>query len=137
MTTCADYGKLYFSSLRTYWQERIDFQEDEDYDTQAALRNAFKRLDNDISLEAQVDFGVPLAHFTPLRVALSGCTACVVHVEQDNLYIANLSDSRAVLGVQEDGRWSAFTITNDHNAQNPDKMQRYFQSIQLVSGRQW
>lgn len=120
-----DSGKLYFSSLRTYWQERIDLQENEDCDTQGALRNAFKRLDNDISLEAQVDIGVPLAHFTPLRVALSGCTACVAYVDQDDLYIANLGDSRAVLGVQQgDGKWSAFTITNDHNAQNPNEMKR-------------
>uniref|UniRef100_A0A672QMJ5 Si:ch211-15p9.2 n=1 Tax=Sinocyclocheilus grahami TaxID=75366 RepID=A0A672QMJ5_SINGR len=77
-----DAGKLYFNSLRTYWQED-------------------RSMDNDISLEAQVDFGVPFAHFTPLD-------AC-----------------RAVLAVQgDDGRWSALTITNDHNAHNPDKIQR-------------
>uniref|UniRef100_A0A673HBK6 Si:ch211-15p9.2 n=1 Tax=Sinocyclocheilus rhinocerous TaxID=307959 RepID=A0A673HBK6_9TELE len=109
-----DAGKLYFNSPRTYWQEMIDLHEDDDSDIQTALRNAFKRLDNDISLEAQVDFGVPFAHFTPLRVALSGY-----------LHVANLGDSKAVLGVQgDDGRWSALTVTNDHNAHNPDEMQR-------------
>ncbi|KAL1265749.1 hypothetical protein QQF64_003776 [Cirrhinus molitorella] len=120
-----DAGKLYFNSLRTYWQERIDLDEDDDSDIRTALRNAFKRLDNDISLEAQVDFGVPFSHFTPLRVALSGCTACVAHVDREDLYVANLGDSRAVLGVQgDDGRWSALTLTSDHNAHNPDEMQR-------------
>ncbi|KAG5274447.1 hypothetical protein AALO_G00136410 [Alosa alosa] len=121
-----DAGKLYFNSLRTFWQERIDLQEDtEDEDMPTALSNAFKRLDSDISLEAQVHFGDPFSHFTPLRVALSGCTACVALVDGDDLHIANLGDSRAVLGVQgADGSWSAFTITNDHNAQNPDEMQR-------------
>ncbi|XP_050978984.1 pyruvate dehydrogenase [acetyl-transferring]-phosphatase 1, mitochondrial [Labeo rohita] len=120
-----DAGKLYFNSLRTYWQERIDLHEDDDSDIQTALRNAFKRLDNDISLEAQVDYGVPFAHFTPLRVAQSGCTACVAHVDREDLHVANLGDSRAVLGVQgDDGRWSALTLTNDHNAHNPDEMQR-------------
>ncbi|XP_067286997.1 pyruvate dehydrogenase [acetyl-transferring]-phosphatase 1, mitochondrial isoform X2 [Pseudorasbora parva] len=114
-----DAGKLYFSSLRT------DLHEDDDNDIQTALRSAFKRLDNDISLEAQVDCGVPFAHFTPLRVALSGCTACVAHMDREDLHVANLGDSRAVLGVQgEDGRWSALTITNDHNAHNSDEMQR-------------
>ncbi|KAL2091340.1 hypothetical protein ACEWY4_013603 [Coilia grayii] len=121
-----DAGKLYFESLRTYWQERIDLQEDtEDENIQTALTNAFKRLDSDISLEAQVHFGDPFSHFTPLRVALSGCTACVAHMDGDNIHLANLGDSRAVLGVQEaDGSWSALTLTNDHNAQNPDEMQR-------------
>ncbi|XP_028853936.1 pyruvate dehydrogenase [acetyl-transferring]-phosphatase 1, mitochondrial [Denticeps clupeoides] len=121
-----DAGKLYFNSLRTYWQERIDLQEyAEDGDIPNALASAFKRLDNDISLEAQVDFGDQFSHSTPLRVALSGCTACVVHIDGDNIHVANLGDSRAVLGVQEeDGSWSALTITNDHNAQNPEEVQR-------------
>ncbi|XP_036387683.1 pyruvate dehydrogenase [acetyl-transferring]-phosphatase 1, mitochondrial [Megalops cyprinoides] len=120
-----DSGKLYFNSLRTYWQELIDLAEDEDKDIQAALVNAFKRLDNDISLEAQVDFGDPFSHYTPFRVALSGCTACVAHVDGSDLHVANLGDSRAVLGIQQDdGSWSAMTISNDHNAQNPDEVQR-------------
>ncbi|KAF4107502.1 hypothetical protein G5714_011866 [Onychostoma macrolepis] len=46
-----DACKLYFNSLRTYWQERIDLHEDDDDDSD--IRNSFKRLDNDISLEAQ------------------------------------------------------------------------------------
>lgn len=46
---------LYFNSLRTYWQELIDLTSPgETPDTHEALLNAFKRLDNDISLEAQV-----------------------------------------------------------------------------------
>lgn len=62
---------------------------------------------------------------SPLRVALSGCTACVVHVSKGVLHVANLGDSRAVLGVQEpDGSWSALSLTNDHNAQNPEELQR-------------
>ncbi|XP_061076559.1 pyruvate dehydrogenase [acetyl-transferring]-phosphatase 1, mitochondrial isoform X2 [Conger conger] len=120
-----DAGKLYFNSLRTYWQELIDLEEDGDKDVEAALADAFKRLDNDISLEAQVEFGDPFSHFAPLRVALSGCTACVAHVDGSDLRVANLGDSRAVLGVQaEDGSWSALTVTNDHNAQNADELQR-------------
>lgn len=69
--------------------------------------------------------GEALSPSSPLRVALSGCTACVVHVSNGVLHVANLGDSRAVLGVQEpDGRWSAVSLTNDHNAQNPDELQR-------------
>lgn len=69
--------------------------------------------------------GEVLSLSSPLRVALSGCTACVAHVSNGVLHVANLGDSRAVLGVQEpNGRWSAVSLTNDHNAQNPDELQR-------------
>lgn len=101
-----------------------------------ALVSAFRRLDSDLSLEAQVDFshssprrlplpGESLSLSSPLRVALSGCTACVAHISDGFLHVANLGDSRAVLGVQgSDGRWSALSLTNDHNANNPDELQR-------------
>ncbi|XP_008288884.1 [Pyruvate dehydrogenase [acetyl-transferring]]-phosphatase 1, mitochondrial-like [Stegastes partitus] len=136
-----DGGASSFHSLRNYWQERLEV-EDEDEDEEdnsrvtSALVNAFRRLDYDLSVEAQVHLsmssprrvsvpgeGLPLS--SPLRVALSGSTACVVHVSNGILHVANLGDSRAVLGVQEpDGRWSAISLTNDHNAQNPDELQR-------------
>lgn len=40
-------------------------------------------------------------------------------------FIANAGDARAVLGVQEeDGSFSALTLSNDHNAQNEDEVTR-------------
>lgn len=81
-----------------------------------------------VSLSVRRRVSVPgegLSSSSPLRVALSGSTACVVHVSNGVLHVANLGDSRAVLGVlDEDGRWSAVSLTNDHNAQNPDELQR-------------
>ena len=39
--------------------------------------------------------------------------------------MANAGDCRAVLGVQEDdGSWTALPLTRDHNAQNPEELQR-------------
>lgn len=118
-------------SLRNYWQDRLqqeDQEEEEDDDRlSSGLVNAFKRLDFDLSVEAQVhlsrrDSG---GNSSPLQVALSGCTACVALVSNGVLHVANMGDSRAVLGVQErDGTWSAQSLTNDHNAQNPDELQR-------------
>lgn len=120
-------------SLRHYWQDRLqqeeedDDEEEEDDRLSSGLINAFKRLDSDLSVEAQVhlsrrDVG---SGSSSLQVALSGCTACVARVSNGVLHVANLGDSRAVLGVQEpDGRWSALSLTNDHNAQNPDEVQR-------------
>ncbi|XP_078139891.1 pyruvate dehydrogenase [acetyl-transferring]-phosphatase 1, mitochondrial [Centroberyx gerrardi] len=131
--SCPDGGQISFHSLRTYWQERLDLEEEEDgRRVSSALVNAFSRLDNDLSLEAQVHLsirgslpGEAWSLSSPLRVALSGCTACVAHVSGGVLHVANLGDSRAVLGVQEpDGRWSALSLSNDHNAQNPDELQR-------------
>ncbi|XP_038659640.1 pyruvate dehydrogenase [acetyl-transferring]-phosphatase 1, mitochondrial-like isoform X1 [Scyliorhinus canicula] len=118
-------GRLYFTSLRTYWQEHIDLGVEEKIDTSAALKRAFKRLDNDISLEAQIGAGNPFTNYTALRVALSGSTACIAHINGTDLHVANVGDSRAVLGVQNlDGSWSAVTLSTDHNAQNLDEMER-------------
>ncbi|XP_006105953.1 pyruvate dehyrogenase phosphatase catalytic subunit 1 [Myotis lucifugus] len=120
-------SKLYFNSLRTYWQELIDLNtgESDDIDVKEALINAFKRLDNDISLEAQVGDPNSFLNYLVLRVAFSGATACVAHVDGVNLHVANTGDSRAMLGVQEeDGSWSAVTLSNDHNAQNESELER-------------
>uniref|UniRef100_A0A3Q2ZB10 Si:ch211-15p9.2 n=1 Tax=Kryptolebias marmoratus TaxID=37003 RepID=A0A3Q2ZB10_KRYMA len=121
--SCPYGGGMSFHSLRNYWQERLEEEEEEQEDNvkvTTALIDAFRRLDYDLSVEAQ---GFSLS--SPLRVALSGSTACVVYVSNGVLHVANLGDSRAVLGFQEpDGHWSAFSLTNDHNAQNPDEVQR-------------
>ncbi|XP_014873810.1 pyruvate dehydrogenase [acetyl-transferring]-phosphatase 1, mitochondrial-like [Poecilia latipinna] len=135
-----DGGAISFHSLRNYWQERLDEDDEEDNEDDgrvtSALMDAFRRLDYDVSVEAQVHLSlssprrvsIPGEGFSlssPLRVALSGSTACVVHVSNGVLHVANLGDSRAVLGVQEeDGRWMALSLTNDHNAQNPEELQR-------------
>ncbi|XP_038664964.1 pyruvate dehyrogenase phosphatase catalytic subunit 1 [Scyliorhinus canicula] len=118
-------SKMYFDSLRTYWQELIDLHTEETPDTIEALTNSFKRLDNDISLEAQVGNSNSFLHYWQLRVAFSGATACIAHIDGVDLHIANTGDSRAVLGVQaEDGTWSALTLSNDHNAQNESEVER-------------
>ncbi|XP_051878850.1 pyruvate dehydrogenase [acetyl-transferring]-phosphatase 1, mitochondrial-like [Pristis pectinata] len=118
-------SKMYFDSLRTYWQELIDLHTEETPDTVEALINSFKRLDNDISLEAQVRSDNSFLNYWQLQVAFSGATACVAHIDGVDLYIANTGDSRAVLGVQEeDGTWSAVTLSNDHNAQNESEIER-------------
>lgn len=98
-----------------------------------------------------VQVGDPNAflHYWVLRVAFSGATACVAHIDGADMYdahthtrshtpgqtptllsppcryIANAGDARAVLGVQEeDGSFSAHTLSNDHSAQNEDETAR-------------
>lgn len=118
-------SKLYFNSLRTYWQELIDLNTGETPNTKDALIGAFKRLDNDLSLEAQAGDPNSFVNYWVLRVAFSGATSCVAHIDGVDLHVANAGDSRAVLGVQEeDGSWTAVTLSNDHNALNENEVKR-------------
>uniref|UniRef100_A0A8C7QC46 [Pyruvate dehydrogenase [acetyl-transferring]]-phosphatase 1, mitochondrial n=1 Tax=Oncorhynchus mykiss TaxID=8022 RepID=A0A8C7QC46_ONCMY len=112
---------MYFNSLRTYWQELIDLSSPgESLGPREALLSAFKRLDSDLSLEAQFP-----ALGRNVYLAFSGATACVAHIDGSDLYVANTGDGRAVLGVQEeDGSFSAHTLSNDHNAQNENEVAR-------------
>ncbi|XP_029991301.1 pyruvate dehydrogenase [acetyl-transferring]-phosphatase 1, mitochondrial-like [Sphaeramia orbicularis] len=131
-----DGGEASAYSLRNYWQERLEEEEEEEEEddsrVSSALVSAFRRLDYDLSVEAQVYLsrrtdlhGEAVSQSSPLRVVLSGCTACVAYISGGTIRLANLGDSRAVLGVQDaNGRWSALSLTNDHNAQNPDELQR-------------
>uniref|UniRef100_A0A3P9I147 Putative pyruvate dehydrogenase phosphatase isoenzyme 2 n=1 Tax=Oryzias latipes TaxID=8090 RepID=A0A3P9I147_ORYLA len=121
-----DSASLYNDHLRVFWQELLN-NEDQDagMSPQEALDCAFKRLDADISLEAQVPLSNDLLRSTAIQVAFSGCTACVAHVDTDGIYVANTGDCRAVLGVQnQDGSWSALPLSLDHNSQNKAEVER-------------
>ncbi|XP_051788015.1 pyruvate dehydrogenase [acetyl-transferring]-phosphatase 2, mitochondrial [Erpetoichthys calabaricus] len=118
-------ASLYIDQLRVFWQELIDSDNAEGLSKKDALSHAFKRLDSDISLEAQIPLNNDLMKNTAIQVAFAGSTACVAHVENANLHIANTGDCRAVLGVQnEDGSWSSLPLTNDHNALNEAEVLR-------------
>ncbi|CAL1592177.1 unnamed protein product [Knipowitschia caucasica] len=119
-------ASLYIEHLRVFWQELLDSEEHGDgMSPLDALDRAFKRLDSDISLEAQVPLSNSLMKSTAIQVAFAGCTACVAHVGPDSIHVANSGDCRAVLGVQEDdGSWSALPLSWDHNTQNPAEVER-------------
>ncbi|XP_018519416.1 pyruvate dehydrogenase [acetyl-transferring]-phosphatase 2, mitochondrial [Lates calcarifer] len=119
-------ASLYIEHLRVFWQELLDSEEhDEGMSPMDALNCAFKRLDADISLEAQVPLSNDLMKSTAIQVAFAGCTACVAHIGTDGIHVANAGDCRAVLGVrEEDGSWSALPLSKDHNSQNPAEVER-------------
>ncbi|KAM9854686.1 pyruvate dehydrogenase [acetyl-transferring]-phosphatase 2, mitochondrial [Aulostomus maculatus] len=119
-------ASLYIENLRVFWQELLDSEEDnEGMSIPDALDFAFKRLDTDISLEAQVPLSNDLMKSIAIQVAFAGCTACVAHVGTDGIHVANSGDCRAVLGVQgEDGSWSALPLSKDHNSQNQAEVER-------------
>ncbi|XP_039665810.1 pyruvate dehydrogenase [acetyl-transferring]-phosphatase 2, mitochondrial [Perca fluviatilis] len=119
-------ASLYIDHLRVFWQELLDSEEHgEGMSPLDALDCSFKRLDADISLEAQVPFSNDLMKSTAIQVAFAGSTACVAHVGTDRIHVANSGDCRAVLGVlEEDGSWSALPLSQDHNSQNQAEMER-------------
>uniref|UniRef100_A0ABM5EUH4 Pyruvate dehydrogenase [acetyl-transferring]-phosphatase 2, mitochondrial n=1 Tax=Pogona vitticeps TaxID=103695 RepID=A0ABM5EUH4_9SAUR len=110
-------ASLYLEQLRVYWQDLLNTDMELGLRIEEALTYAFKRLDSDISLEAQAPSENQLMRNIALQVAFSGATACIAHVDSVHLHIANSGDCRAVLGVQnQDGTWSALPLTRDHNA---------------------
>ncbi|XP_070296056.1 pyruvate dehydrogenase [acetyl-transferring]-phosphatase 1, mitochondrial-like [Salvelinus sp. IW2-2015] len=136
---------MYFNSLRTYWQELIDLSSPgESLGPREALLSAFKRLDSDLSLEAQVGDANSFLHYWFLRVAFSGATACVAHIDGPTCTYSSPQPRISLLapictawspsrngrrpggaGVQEeDGSFSAHTLSNDHNAQNENEVAR-------------
>lgn len=119
-------ASLYIEHLRVFWQEILDNEEHGDgMSPSDALACAFKRLDADISLEAQVPLSSDLMKSTAIQVAFAGSTACVAHIGTDGIHVANAGDCRAVLGVQEkDGSWSALPLSKDHNSQNQAEVER-------------
>ncbi|XP_047451654.1 pyruvate dehydrogenase [acetyl-transferring]-phosphatase 2, mitochondrial [Mugil cephalus] len=124
--TYRESASLYIEHLRVFWQELLENEEhDLGMSPQDALDCAFKRLDADISLEAQVPLSNDLMKSTAIQVAFAGCTACVAHVGTDGIHVANAGDCRAVLGVQnDDGSWSALPLSQDHNCQNQTEVER-------------
>ncbi|XP_067396195.1 pyruvate dehydrogenase [acetyl-transferring]-phosphatase 2, mitochondrial isoform X2 [Emydura macquarii macquarii] len=116
---------LYLDHLRVYWQELLNLDMELGFSVEEALIYAFKRLDSDISLEAQAPLENEVMRNNALQVAFSGATACVAHIDSVHLYIANAGDCRAILGVQEeDGTWSTLPLTRDHSCFNEAEIRR-------------
>ncbi|XP_078527157.1 pyruvate dehydrogenase [acetyl-transferring]-phosphatase 2, mitochondrial isoform X2 [Lissotriton helveticus] len=120
-------ASLYVDHLRVYWQELIDLDNQSGLSVQEALAFAFKRLDHDISLEVQVPFENEVLRNRALQIAFSGATACVAHIDNIHLHVANVGDCRAVLGVEnDDGTVSALPLTLDHNSLNEAELLRLY-----------
>ncbi len=122
-----------FSSLQKYIVESLSTFEEEELEegddaanltpTAKGLRNAFKRLDNDISTEALPVGGA--VYMEALQVALSGACACVAHVDDLDVHVANVGDARAVIGQTDgNGSWTAHALTSDHSTSSEAECDR-------------
>ncbi|XP_029452928.1 pyruvate dehydrogenase [acetyl-transferring]-phosphatase 2, mitochondrial-like [Rhinatrema bivittatum] len=123
--TYREVASLYVDHLRVYWQELIELDNEMGLSVEDALAYSFKKLDSDISLEGQVPMKNDLIRNLALQVAFSGATACVAHIDNIHLHVANAGDCRTILGVQEeDGTWSSLPLTQDHNTLNDMELLR-------------
>ncbi|XP_064641503.1 pyruvate dehydrogenase [acetyl-transferring]-phosphatase 1, mitochondrial-like [Lineus longissimus] len=118
---------LYRGSLHKFVTESLSLSNlDDEFSMDRTLEEAFVRLDEDISSEALPGgTGSPLS-IESLEVAFSGSVACVAHVDGPHLHMANVGDSKAVLGsLNEDtGSWSAKELTYEHNTNNVEEVKR-------------
>ncbi|KRX20635.1 Ornithine decarboxylase, partial [Trichinella nelsoni] len=89
-----------------------------------AFKWAFKALDDDLCEEAmQMHSGSP--DLSALRCVLAGSCACVAYVKGQDMYIVQVGDSGAVLGVSTDeAHWTARKLNEDHTADNQKEVNR-------------
>eukprot|EP00455_Lapot_gusevi_P009038 TRINITY_DN1400_c0_g1_i4.p1 TRINITY_DN1400_c0_g1~~TRINITY_DN1400_c0_g1_i4.p1 ORF type:complete len:413 (+),score=134.09 TRINITY_DN1400_c0_g1_i4:146-1384(+) len=87
-----------------------------DMDPSAALTNAFR-----LAAIALFDSGIDISY--------SGSTACVLLFQGNQIFTANVGDSRAALAtLQPNGKLKAVALSSDHKPDRPDEGQRIIQS---------
>ncbi|XP_015177745.1 PREDICTED: pyruvate dehydrogenase [acetyl-transferring]-phosphatase 1, mitochondrial isoform X2 [Polistes dominula] len=105
-------------------QDLIQTGSTKEFQMEAALENAFVRLDNDLSNEALLNLHNKDSVRT-LAVAMSGAVAAVAHIDGPHLHVAGVGDCQAVLGVlSENDVWSAKVLTTEHNSDNRAEVER-------------
>ncbi|KAL3110223.1 hypothetical protein niasHT_015826 [Heterodera trifolii] len=89
----------------------------------SSLQAAFLALDDDLSKGAMPDQSGRICRMS-VNVAASGSCALVVHVRKNNLHVANVGDSSAVLGVCLPNGLIARQLTRPHTSENVDEIHR-------------
>lgn len=90
-------NKVYEESFVSFLNDLTNNNIGKDFQMEAALENAFLRLDNDISDEAINAKGKNVER--TLSVAMSGAVAAVAHIDGPHLHVANVGDCQVVIGV--------------------------------------
>lgn len=106
-----------FLSGHTIYQEQYNSPYENITD---AIRKAFLRLDNDLIKEVRLLSDSNQLDSENLGLALSGCCALVAYILEDELFIANSGDCRAIIGTNTNGVWSSVQLTCDHTAGKMD-----------------
>lgn len=89
-----------------------------------ALESAFSKLDRDICAEA-IPIDSQSVDEELLQICTAGSCACVALIKDDDLYIANCGDARAILGtIDEQGNQGVINLSHDHNIRNQSEVKR-------------
>ncbi|KAK6186406.1 hypothetical protein SNE40_008447 [Patella caerulea] len=124
--------ELYAKSLRKFARENLTNFSDDQY-VPDILMQAFLRLDEDIGSEAlPVTTNTVLNGNTSsvlntelLTIAFAGAVACVAYIDGTDMFVANVGDCRAVLGVNKGAdNWEAKELTQQHDANNESEVNR-------------
>ena len=90
----------------------------------AALESAFSKLDRDICAEA-IPIDTQAVDEELLQICTAGSCACVALIKDDDLYIANCGDARAIIGtIDEEGKHGVIHLSHDHNIRNQAEVKR-------------
>ena len=122
-----------------YWRESlIEFSREvydrsiDVHDTKESLRNAIKRLDQDIANEAEKYASQQSLHYAKpkaevfKKIACSGCVGTIAVIKQGMATIAHTGDTRALMGIKDEktGKWRAKRITPEHTLENQEERDR-------------
>mmetsp|Transcript_6290 Transcript_6290/g.8336 ORF Transcript_6290/g.8336 Transcript_6290/m.8336 type:complete len:1062 (-) Transcript_6290:158-3343(-) len=81
-------------------------------DTHAGMTKAFTTTNVELHKAPKIDD------------SLSGTTAIAVYIDQDDVYVANVGDSRAIIGVQVDNKLVAKPLSSDQTPYRKDERDR-------------
>lgn len=132
-----DYNPYWRESLIEFSKDVAEFSKDEHKrvavsNTSNSLKTAMKRLDHDIAAEAD-KYASPMSihYIKPYaevfkKAASSGCVGTLAVVKQGVCTVAQIGDTRALLGEKDPrtGKWKAVRVTPDHTLENPEEVMR-------------
>ncbi|CAL1547842.1 unnamed protein product [Lymnaea stagnalis] len=124
-----------------HWQSLLQYVIDSqdmyglDSNVEEALKNAFLRLDQDISTEATIHTTDEGLGADLVNIAFSGSVGCVAYIDGLDLYVANVGDCQAVIGSHstDSETWHATPMSNKHDAHNENEVKRLFSKHQNES----
>lgn len=115
--------RLYHRAITRYVSESLAAHEPTSIEQH--LKDAFVRLDHDIIQEGLPTESNRDFHPDSLQAAMSGSCANVAYIDDTDLYVANLGDCRAVLGVKiQEQEYAAVPLSNTHDAHNASEIRR-------------
>ncbi|CAD5111036.1 DgyrCDS387 [Dimorphilus gyrociliatus] len=121
-----DISSSHRANLQKFASETLSASDwdDEDEDPVAkALISAYIRLDANIGHDGLPKDGK--LDGESLAIAMSGSCGCVAHISDLDVHVANVGDTRGVLGsLAADGNWTAKILTKEHNYDNKSEVDR-------------